>query len=104
MYPGLVEVARRHGYALAVHGSMTRDFDLIAVPWVEDAGDPMPMIDEMKHVCIGVYTHHEMDHVVKDGFRSSKPHGRFAYSIHLTEKGCDGPYLDISVMPRLPKE
>lgn len=31
--PKLREVARSHGYALGLHGSMTRDFDLIATPW-----------------------------------------------------------------------
>lgn len=28
IYPGLAEVTRAHGYALAAHGSMARDFDL----------------------------------------------------------------------------
>lgn len=28
-------VAKRAGYAIAVHGSMTRDFDLVAVPWTK---------------------------------------------------------------------
>jgi len=29
-----------------------------------------------------------------------KPHGRVAYSLHFTDRGCDGPYIDLSVMPR----
>lgn len=29
------EVAKSCGYAIAVHGSMTRDLDLVAVPWIE---------------------------------------------------------------------
>lgn len=29
--------ARELGYALAVHGSVTRDCDLIAVPWTDAA-------------------------------------------------------------------
>lgn len=29
--------ARECGYAIAVHGSMQRDLDLIAVPWTEQA-------------------------------------------------------------------
>lgn len=104
MYPALVAVARRHGYALAVHGSMTRDFDLIAVPWVVEAGDPQVMVDEMKAAVLGVYAHHEFDHLIKDGHRSAKPHGRLAWSIHLTTKGMNGPYMDISVMPRVMPE
>lgn len=101
MYPELLRVAKAHGYALAVHGSMTRDFDLIAVPWTEAAGDPQPMIEEMKHAIGGVYLHHEVDHLVADGRPSDKPHGRRAWSIHLTNKGADGPYIDLSVMPRV---
>jgi hypothetical protein len=36
LYPELAVIAREHGYALAVHGSLQRDLDLIAVPWVEN--------------------------------------------------------------------
>lgn len=32
MYQELAEICRAHGYALAIHGSMARDFDLIAIP------------------------------------------------------------------------
>ncbi len=35
VYPDLAEITRKHGYALAVHGSLARDFDLIAIPWIE---------------------------------------------------------------------
>jgi len=100
LYPALVVIARKHGYALAVHGSMARDFDLIAVPWTAEAGEPGPMVDEMKTAVQGVYVHHEFDHLLTDSHITKKPHGRLSWSIHLTNKGADGPYLDISVMPR----
>jgi len=35
IYPDLAKIFQGHGYALAVHGSVARDFDLIAVPWAE---------------------------------------------------------------------
>lgn len=35
--PGMRHAARRLGYAVAVHGSMKRDFDLIAVAWKKKA-------------------------------------------------------------------
>jgi len=35
VYPTLRDVAKLHGYALAIHGTMTRDFDLVAIPWTE---------------------------------------------------------------------
>jgi hypothetical protein len=36
-YAELRQAAREVGYALAVHGSLRRDFDLVAVPWEERA-------------------------------------------------------------------
>lgn len=33
LYPLLVKAARAQGYTLAIHGSLSRDLDLIAVPW-----------------------------------------------------------------------
>jgi hypothetical protein len=47
LYPALAEIARKHGYALAVHGSMQRDFDVIAVPWIENVGNPKDVVDEI---------------------------------------------------------
>ena len=38
--PGIRRRARHMGYAIAVHGSMARDLDLIAVPWVDRPADP----------------------------------------------------------------
>lgn len=35
LYPSLAEIARTHGWALAVHGTLGRDMDLICVPWTE---------------------------------------------------------------------
>lgn len=32
--PIIRSVSKRFGYAITVHGSMTRDFDLVAIPWV----------------------------------------------------------------------
>lgn len=37
LYPSLVVDARELGYALALHGSMARDLDLVAIPWTDDA-------------------------------------------------------------------
>lgn len=41
----LKKQARSMGYALAVHGSMARDLDLVAVPWVEGAVDPIELVE-----------------------------------------------------------
>lgn len=43
-YAKLVPVARQHGYALAIHGSMARDLDLVAVPWVAHPSSPTNLV------------------------------------------------------------
>ena len=40
LYPDLAAICISHGYALAVHGSLARDFDLIAVPWAAQTSPP----------------------------------------------------------------
>lgn len=100
LYPALVEAARAKGYALAIHGSMTRDFDLIAVPWTEDAEPGIELVKALKEVCGGVFQSVATDYLLPEGTPYPKPHGRTSYVIHLTEDGAFGPYLDIAVMPR----
>ncbi len=71
MYPELAEIARSHGYALAVHGSLARDLDLIAIPWTEDAGEPQGIIDDiLKKFAVNLI-----------GEVGRKPHGRIAYTL-----------------------
>lgn len=101
IYPALRNVALAHGYALAIHGSMIRDFDLIAVPWTDQARDPVELIRALKAECAGVFNHSDFDELIPDGTPTTKPHGRKAWSIHLTNDGAFGPYLDIAVMPRV---
>lgn len=47
LYPQLAEISRKHGYAMAVHGTVGRDFDLICVPWVEKPSSPETVIKEI---------------------------------------------------------
>lgn len=100
LYPMLVSIARRHGYALAIHGTASRDFDLIAVPWIDEASDPLTLIKAIKKATRTVTQHEEVDHLVKDCKPTQKPHGRVSYSLHVTNYGMYGGYLDISVMPK----
>lgn len=37
LIPSLMKAGREVGYALAVHGSLARDLDIIAVPWTDEA-------------------------------------------------------------------
>ena len=92
-YTGLERIAWRHGYALALHGSMGRDLDLVAIPWTEDADSPEKLIEAfvrfvIKKADVQMHTLRTPVH---------KPHGRLAYAIPI---GHDGHYLDVSIMPR----
>lgn len=87
MYPMLAEIAREHGYALAVHGSLSRDLDMIAVPWTENAVDPSALIDAIER-CTGA---------ALTGPPQTKPHGRIAYTLCAGFGVCG---WDFSFMPR----
>lgn len=101
LYPMLVQIARRHGYALAIHGTVTRDFDLIAAPWIEEASDALTLIRAIKKATRAVTQHEQTDRKWhKDCSPSPKPHGRVSYTLHVTNSGMYGGYLDISVMPK----
>jgi hypothetical protein len=100
LYPALRDIAKIHGYALAIHGTMTRDFDLVAIPWIDEASEPLKLILAMKEATATV-THTSLgDEFFPDCQPYKKPHGRVCYSLHFTDQGCDGPYLDVSVMPK----
>lgn len=101
LYPMLLQIANDHGYALAVHGSLHRDFDLIAVPWIESASDALTLIRAMRRKTRTVTQSELSDRKMhKDCSPTQKPHGRAAYSLHVTNHGMYAGYLDISVMPR----
>lgn len=99
LYPRLMQVANDHGYALCVHGSAHRDLDLVAVPWVPEAADALTLIKAMKAEIGAVTQSIETDHLIPDCNPKEKPHGRVAYSLHVTESGMYGGYFDVSVMP-----
>lgn len=90
MYPIMRDTALEHGYALALHGSLGRDFDVVAVPWVDDAADADTLVDAIVEV---------LDAWIITSKRVvMKPHGRRGYSIHLKHART---YVDLSVMPRV---
>jgi len=92
VYIKLDRIAWRHGYALALHGSMARDLDLVAIPWTDDAEDPEKLVAAfVKFVISGAKVN------ISPSKPMLKPHGRLAYVIPI---GFDGHYIDLSVMPR----
>lgn len=99
-------IAKAHGYALGVHGSLARDIDLIACPWAEpeDTSPPAVLAEairvEAERVVGHAFQHpaEADDDYFKNGCPTAKPHGRLCWAFHL----CGGPYLDLSVMPPNP--
>jgi len=89
LLPAIRDVAKQHGYAIAVHGSLRRDFDLIAVPWVDDISDEETLLfaimDTIK------LNKSWKDHALNT--LEKKPRGRTAYQIMLGA----GMYIDLSI-------
>lgn len=116
LYEQIIEPIRARaqelGYAVAVHGTLKRDIDLVAIPWIGEAVEAHELAEAVRVVAesitgwakpkIGL----EVSEYFKQGSRGSKPHGRLVWSFHLTQKwqGGGGPYIDLSVMPRLTDE
>ncbi len=100
MYPTLLQIAKDHGYSLAAHGSLHRDFDLVAIPWIEAASEPLTLIQAFKSATGTVTQNPETDHLFPACEATTKPHGRLACSLHVTHMGMYGGYLDVSIMPK----
>ena len=95
-YPSLADVAREHGYALAIHGSVSnRDLDLVAIPWVEDAASTEILVFAIRQYAGSVMARMFGEESVVSG-PEEKPHGRKAWCICIG----NGAVIDLSVMPR----
>lgn len=120
LYHGLCDIARKHGYALTIHGTVTRDLDLVAIPWTNEAVDAVTLRDAlMAHIGAvdyeGLTRRQFPDNpdlvkqiVENDRNRPGrephdadgaclKPHGRRAWNLYMDF----GAKVDLSVMPRL---
>ena len=88
VYPKIAKVCVENGYALAVHGSMQKDFDLIAIPWTERAVTVRKLLNAIERSLALKF----------DRKPKKRIHGRVAYTMHLSYGSC---YLDFSVFPKL---
>lgn len=86
MYHEIAETARKHGYALAIHGSLQRDFDLIAIPWTDTPSPPESVVAEL-----GAEFGLKLA-----GDIGVKPHGRRVWTLIAGWGEC---FLDLSFMP-----
>lgn len=88
--PMLNRVCNENGYALTLHGSFAKDYDFLAVPWVEGAASPVFLLECIVNALRG-YVASTID------VHPDKPHGRRSYTIHMGH----GQWIDLGIMPRL---
>jgi hypothetical protein len=94
LLPRLREAGKKMGYAIALHGTMQRDLDLLAVPWVEEAAPAEDLVqfvaEAVSGFVIGDVTNRGGD------IPTIQPHGRRSWNICWGGKA----FIDLSVMPR----
>lgn len=92
--PYIREVAKDHGYAIGLHGSTRRDFDLIAMPWRDNPSDKDVLAGAIQKAACGF--HHEVYQW------EEKPCGRVATSFPIcwTEWNdmISGGHIDLSLI------
>jgi hypothetical protein len=84
------KLAWEEGYALAMHGSFTRDLDLLAVPWTDRACEPQHLVTRLLASHLGLREAH--------GNPGTKPHGRKVWTLLMAEFG-DPRFVDLSIYP-----
>lgn len=88
----LTKIVNAHGYALCVHGSAVRDFDLIAVPFDEFVSSHEEVIRSIKKEIGNTGSSDPLFDKV-----GHEPQGRICYTIECGGNG----YFDISFTPSL---
>ncbi len=87
---------REKGYALAAHGSLRRDIDLVAVPWTDEACSAEELAQYLYDSLA------KLDRIVGWGAGGStpeqRPHGRLSWAMMLASYPVC--YIDLSVAPR----
>ena len=102
--PFIRSAARDHGYAIGLHGSTRRDFDLIAVPWGDIYSNKDVLAKAIQNAACGI---------TNNSFVwEEKPNGRSAtaFPICWTEfhysfgepRMISGGHIDLSVMENIP--
>jgi hypothetical protein len=86
-------IAKENGYALGIHGSLTRDLDLIAIPWSVEAVCAQDLADAIKDG-MGLID----SETSPSPNPEVKPWGRLGWAL----VGCPAPwkYVDLSIAPR----
>lgn len=94
--PPLRRAAKAEGYAIAVHGSLARDIDLVAIPWVDHARDPKLLVATIRGILAGIF-----GACYVSAEPTQKPQGRLAWTLHSHTMTAE---IDLSVMPLIPTQ
>jgi hypothetical protein len=102
-FQALMEIAREMGYNLLINGSMNRDLDLVAVPWIDSPKPGMELIQAFDMYLSGKHMTTPEQYMYK-----VLPGGRNSYVINLNrfrdKDGIDPQYyIDVSITPSLSK-
>lgn len=89
MWDDIRQCAMGCGWAVALHGSLASDMDIMAMPWTEDADSFYELCRRIKHLFIGNEFEWDIDYY-------SKPHNRVVATIPIWADF----YLDISAIER----
>jgi len=89
IYPDVAALVRKHGYALSIHGSLRRDFDLVCVPWADEVSTPEQVVEAITSEFA----------FTRDKYPTQKNHGRICYTIHISWGECR---FDLSFVNQIP--
>lgn len=96
LLPPMRLAAKGCGYALTVHGTLSRDIDVVAIPWAERADKAEHLVDRLCGVIAGL-----TGRALLLGEWTDKPHGR--RSVTIIHGGHEAE-IDLSIMPIVIKE
>lgn len=85
-------IAKAEGYALAVHGSFSRDLDVIAIPWIAEPNSTPSQLANQIAGRTGLRLHPVMQ---------VREHGRMTWTMHFPD--ADPRYIDFSATPLIPQ-
>lgn len=95
-------VARDCGYAIAVHGSLAKDIDLVAIPWTDRACEPDILVDKIAAVIAGQFGRCNPMRGKDNGW-TQMPHGRQAITLLIWSDLFNSIDVDLSVIRPHPK-
>ena len=96
LLPRIREVAKGLGYAIAIHGTMARDLDLLAVPWIDDASEPLDLVKAIHEEVGGFVIGDLKDRGKVSDEPTRQPHGRLSWNIAWGGRA----FIDLSIMPK----